>query len=287
MLCLVGNIFSFICYWWKIIGRVVENMREPTLIEITHCKWLNNIRTAFLNSNEMQYKYLLLEYQQWCEEENTPLRRINLFELDCEVADTPNAVTVVEKSKECSKSKVKVNTTMMDGEEVGHNMISLSEYFDKLMINKTLHVPVSIFCPKWLLHDSSYMRTKRVKSTSCTSDSIIYNGYPVTNEYRLSFAEWTVRFDLMLKYQDLKYDKLDSQKHSPIAPRLLAHKENVLQIKIENDGKWTPAMRYDVAHRRNVWENRLQNGAMADVGKLNKRLAEQAERDAKNYGDYK
>lgn len=28
-------------------------------------------------------------------------------------------------------------------------------------------------------------------------------------------------------------------------------------------GKWPPAMRYDIAHRRNCWENRLPSGAMA------------------------
>ncbi|EGG11214.1 uncharacterized protein MELLADRAFT_92308 [Melampsora larici-populina 98AG31] len=45
-------------------------------------------------------------------------------------------------------------------------------------------------------------------------------------------------------------------------------------------------MRYDIAHRRNIWENRLSNGGMADVGTLDKKLLEQAERDAKHFTDY-
>ncbi|KAH9818316.1 hypothetical protein DFH28DRAFT_1080795 [Melampsora americana] len=197
---------------------------------------------------------------------------MSLWRLIANDCDTP-APEIHEKStmkcNEVSKTKTEINTTMMDGEDVGHTMTSLSEYFHKLMINKTIHVPVSIFCPKWLLYDTCYMRSKQAKPTSCTSDTMTYNGHVVTNKYRLSFAEWTVRYDLMVKYQAMKSDILDSQKNSPIAPRLMAHKENVLQLKIECDGKWTPAMQYDVAHRRNVWENRLANGAMAD-----------------NYGDY-
>ncbi|EGG08622.1 uncharacterized protein MELLADRAFT_84724 [Melampsora larici-populina 98AG31] len=90
----------------------------------------------------------------------------------------------------------------------------------------------------------------------------------------------------MIKYQEEKYDILDSQKDSPIAPRLRAHKENVLQIQIKCYGKWTPAMRYDIAHRRNVWENRLLDGSMADVGMLNVELAERAKEDAKHFNDY-
>ncbi|EGG06044.1 uncharacterized protein MELLADRAFT_87559 [Melampsora larici-populina 98AG31] len=45
-------------------------------------------------------------------------------------------------------------------------------------------------------------------------------------------------------------------------------------------------MRYDIAHRRNVWENRLLDGSMADVGTLNVELAERAKEDAKHFNDY-
>ncbi|EGG09548.1 uncharacterized protein MELLADRAFT_95945 [Melampsora larici-populina 98AG31] len=91
----------------------------------------------------------------------------------------------------------------------------------------------------------------------------------------------------MIKYQAEKYDILDSQKDSPIAPRLKIHKENVLAIQAKCYGKWTPAMRYDIAHRRNCWENRLPDGSMADVGTLNEELADQAKEDAKHFSDYK
>ncbi|EGF97042.1 uncharacterized protein MELLADRAFT_89414 [Melampsora larici-populina 98AG31] len=90
----------------------------------------------------------------------------------------------------------------------------------------------------------------------------------------------------MVRYQAEKYDVLEAQKSSPIAPRLIAHKQNVLNIQIKCYGKWTPAMRYDIAHRRNVWENRLLDGSMADVGMFNAELAEIAKEDAKHFGDY-
>ncbi|KAH9811468.1 hypothetical protein DFH28DRAFT_1085006 [Melampsora americana] len=121
---------------------------------------------------------------------------------------------------------------------------------------------------------------------TCHTNTSSYTSSPVMNEYRLTFAEWLVRFNLMIKYQELKYDILENQKDSPIAPRLIAHRDNCLQIQIDSWGKWPTAMCYDIAHHRNVWENRLSNGGMADVGTLDKRLLEQAERDAKHFGDY-
>ncbi|EGG04289.1 uncharacterized protein MELLADRAFT_89522 [Melampsora larici-populina 98AG31] len=88
----------------------------------------------------------------------------------------------------------------------------------------------------------------------------------------------------MVQYQKT-YDERDDQKDFPIAPRLTAHKENVLQLQEDNLGMWTPSMQYDIAHRRNVWEHRMPDGSMADVGTLNKTLAAQALRDAKHHGE--
>lgn len=98
----------------------------------------------------------------------------------------------------------------------------------QLKKKKSTKMPVSIFDPVWLLQDHGFMKNCSIK-TSCLSNVVLYVGMP-------------------------------------IAPRLKAHKANVLMIQAKCYGKWTPAMWYDIAQRRNCWENRLPCGGMADVG---------------------
>ncbi|KAH9823495.1 hypothetical protein DFH28DRAFT_1049209 [Melampsora americana] len=262
-------------------------MDEPAHIELGHAKWINNIRTAFERNIEAQYRIFREEYQFWCEKENTEVRDIELIEFTYKPDNTVTADKVVENAKENTKTKLDSNTIMNLGTKVTNNMPRLSRFFDDIMINKNVHMPVSVFDPTWILQDSLFMKARTAKNTACSSSVVSYIGTPVLSEWRLTQSEWSTRFNLMVQYQELVYDVLDSQKDSPIAPRLRQHKEIILQIQTKGYGKWTPAMRYDIAHRRNVWENRLPDGSMADVGTLNEELAEQAKEDAKHFGDYK
>ncbi|KAH9809284.1 hypothetical protein DFH28DRAFT_934177 [Melampsora americana] len=255
------------------LGPDIETFEEAPHIEHGHSKWIRNIRGAE-------------EYQFWCERENTEVRDIELMEHHYEPVGQGNIETSNENIKEISKSRNDTNTTMEYGMLPENDMIALSKYFDDVMRNKNIHMPVSIFDPVWILQDSNHMKTRSNK-TNCLANVIVYVGMPYVNEYRLTHTQWSTRFDLMVKYQEEKYDILDSQKHSPIAPRLRAHKENVLALMRKYYGKWPPAMRYDIAHRRNCWENWLPSGAMADVGTMNKDLAEQAKEDSQHFGDYK
>jgi hypothetical protein len=199
------------------IGRSIETMNgETTWIELAHKKWHHNIHSAALNANTPQFDLLNREYEKWCHLKQTQIRDINLFELDLDHI-TPTSTETIEKSKETGKTKKEVNTNMELGERLGNHMTSLSPYWHEIMVNKNIHVPVSIFCPKWILQDLNYTRRK-AKTNTCHSESNTYNGSPVLNEYRLTFGEWLVRFNLMIKYHELKYDVLDSQKNSPIAP---------------------------------------------------------------------
>jgi hypothetical protein len=274
-----------------IVEPIDDDMEEPAHIEIGHAKWINNIRTAFARQAESQYRIFREEYQFWCEREETEVRDIALMEFTYE-PEKPASNDKSETSKDGTKSKTEsskteANTTMNHGTKVTNNMPRLSKFFDDIMKNKNVHMPITVFDPVWIMQDSLFMKTRSSKTTSCSSNAVSYIGSPVMNEFRLTQSEWSTRFDLMVQYQELIYDVLDSQKDSPIAPRLRQHKENVLQIQRKAYGKWTPAMRYDIAHRRNVWENRLPDGSMADVGTLNEELVEQAKEDAKHFDDYR
>ncbi|KAH9807060.1 hypothetical protein DFH28DRAFT_917452 [Melampsora americana] len=259
-------------------------MVEPIHIEHGHAKWISNIREAFKREAIGQYKVFREEYQFWCENEGTEPRDLAMVDFTYGVDPREPEVQVVN-SKERSKPRVEPNTKMIIGTLPSNSMIGLSQYFHDIMVNKNVHMPVSIFDPTWIIQDANFMKTRSAKS-SCSTNIVSYVGLPYVNEYRLTQNEWSTRFNLMVKYQEEKYDILDSQKSSPIAPRLRVHKENVLQIQINCYGKWTPAMRYDIAHRRNVWENRLPDGSMADVGMLNVELAERAKEDAKHFLDW-
>ncbi|EGG00777.1 uncharacterized protein MELLADRAFT_93006 [Melampsora larici-populina 98AG31] len=260
-------------------------VEHPT-VKLEHAKWIRNIQTAFSKDKIAKFKMLTEAYKEWCIDNETQRRDagVNEYEFDSD-EDSGEGNEIATKPKSSSSTKKETNTHMKLGVQLRHNMVRLSEYWNNVMINKNIHVPVTIFSTAWLLEDSTYMKTKRTKTVSCTSDTISYVGLKVPNEYRLSRAEWSTRFNLMVKYQKLEYDTLDSQKGFPIAPRLVAHKENVLQIQEDNFGMWMPAMRYDIAHRQNVWEHRMPDGSMADVGTLNTILVAQAVRDAKHRGE--
>ncbi|KAH9818524.1 hypothetical protein DFH28DRAFT_888500 [Melampsora americana] len=259
-------------------------MAEPVHIEHGHAKWISNIREAFRREAIGQYKVFREEYQFWCENEGTEPRDIEMVDFTYGV-ESRDPEILVGGVKEKPRTRVESNTNMIIGTLPSTNMIGLSQYFHEIMINKNIHMPVSIFDPTWLIQDANFMKTRSAR-TGCSTNTMAYVGLPYVNEYRLTQNEWSTRFNLMVKYQEEKYDVLDSQKLSPIAPRLRVHKENVLQIQINCYGKWTPAMRYDIAHRRNVWENRLPDGSMADVGTLNTELAERAKEDAKHFLDW-
>ncbi|EGG02893.1 uncharacterized protein MELLADRAFT_90489 [Melampsora larici-populina 98AG31] len=259
-------------------------MAEPVHIEHGHAKWLANIREAF-DRDIGQYRVFREEYQFWCENEETEPRDVGMMNYTYEAKIDVQPVQS-ETVKEKSKSKIETNTKMILGTLPSNNMAGLSQYFHDIMIHKNVHMPVSIFDPTWIIQDSLFMKNRSLK-TSCSTNVISYVGLPYLNEYRLTPMQWSTRYDLMVKYQEEKYDILEAQKDSPIAPRLKVHKENVLAIQAKCYGKWTPAMRYDIAHRRNVWENRLPDGSMADVGMLNEELADRAKEDAKHFNDYK
>ncbi|EGG04288.1 uncharacterized protein MELLADRAFT_108607 [Melampsora larici-populina 98AG31] len=92
-------------------------MPEPTAIEINHQKWINNIKTAALNANTPLYKLMLEGYADWCHEENTPVRRVLLCDLNIEVPAQKVIEKVIEKSTDTSTSKNEYNTMMIEGED--------------------------------------------------------------------------------------------------------------------------------------------------------------------------
>ncbi|EGG10291.1 uncharacterized protein MELLADRAFT_103564 [Melampsora larici-populina 98AG31] len=102
-------------------------MPEPTQIKITHQKWMHNIKTAATNANTPLYKMMLEGYADWCRDENTPVRKILLCDLNIEVPAVQVVKKIIEKTTESSTSKNTYNTTMMEGEDLNKKLAEQSE----------------------------------------------------------------------------------------------------------------------------------------------------------------
>ncbi|EGG10127.1 uncharacterized protein MELLADRAFT_103530 [Melampsora larici-populina 98AG31] len=114
------------------LGRSIDSSNKNTLLELTHQKWKHNIHTAVHNGNIPQFELLKNEYEKWCHKHQTPVRDIDLFDMDLDQVElNPNPVTTAEKTKDTSKSKKEVNTTMVIGEKLGNHMTSRGGYHNQ------------------------------------------------------------------------------------------------------------------------------------------------------------
>ncbi|KAH9820618.1 hypothetical protein DFH28DRAFT_884617 [Melampsora americana] len=250
---------------------------------VFHEKWLKSIRIAFKKNERVKVEMLKADYKEWCVTNNTEERETQLWDF-FQSEEEEEEARVEEKESSVEKgSKTKRPLKIDVGQTVSYLLPSLSKYFDNLMKARDTHISVAIFDPEWILANKNYMITKRQPKSACTSDTIPYIGLQYPHGWRLSFGAWTVRFDLMVRYHREIYDKIPG--NDPLAPRLEEHKKIVLKIKADRRGAWTPAFRYDIANRRSVWEHRLPNGSMADIGVLNEEILKQAITDSEFFKD--
>lgn len=271
-----------------IINIPVENPDEDEHPEILrrHNMWMNNMRTAFIKNEAVKFEMLRNEYTRWCVAQGTDERDPMLF--DFQFGDDQPAPVV---SDTCSKpvnevaarAKARIGSRISSGAFLTHNLPALSKHFDAIMRTRDSHMTVAIFSEAWILEDQAWMTKKKVPKMTCASESVPYVGLKYPHEWRLDLAEWMIRFDLMVLYHREIYDKLEGQ--DPIADRLEAHKRIVLKIKTEQHGAWPPAYRYDIANRRSVWEHRLADGTMADIGQRNEDVLKQALSDSEFFKD--
>ncbi|EGF97211.1 uncharacterized protein MELLADRAFT_87254 [Melampsora larici-populina 98AG31] len=152
-----------------------------------------------------------------------------------------------------SKEKKKPVVGEKGIETVG--LTKLSKYFDDKMKSLEGYVPLSIFNPLWLQQDllkQSAARSKTVKEK--LEDN--YNGLTVPDEWRMSFGEWVMSFDLYVAY-------LRHYNHGDLANKFMIHKENVFAIQ-QQRLSWPMAFQYDLAIRVSVLTFRNADGTLAN-----------------------
>ncbi|EGF99511.1 uncharacterized protein MELLADRAFT_112691 [Melampsora larici-populina 98AG31] len=66
----------------EISRRVNQTSDNSSFLQLTHRKWVDNLRLAALNSNLIQFNLLNQEYEKWCIKYDTDQWEIELHDLD-------------------------------------------------------------------------------------------------------------------------------------------------------------------------------------------------------------
>lgn len=106
----------------------------------------------------------------------------------------------------------------------------------------------------------------------------MYIGLTVPLEWKMTFGEWVVAFDLFITY-------LEYYKWNKLASKFRGHKENVFAVKRENSN-WPVAFRYDLAVRTAVMTFRLPDGSVANPSIRDARIEREAIRETERLRDF-
>ncbi|EGG03605.1 uncharacterized protein MELLADRAFT_90000 [Melampsora larici-populina 98AG31] len=157
-----------------------------------------------------------------------------------------------------------------------NGLVALSPWFDTKMTALKGYLPLSIFNTQWLHQDLVTQSFRRCTTKEKLEES--YVGHDVPVEWKMSFGEWVVAFDLYVAY-------LRHYTHEDTANKMAIHKQNVLDIMKENVN-WPMAFRYDIAIRTSVLTIRKANGNLANPAVRNITIKRQCFRDTERYNDF-
>ncbi|EGG01793.1 uncharacterized protein MELLADRAFT_91867 [Melampsora larici-populina 98AG31] len=185
----------------------------------------------------------------------------------------------VDDDEEVVKDKPNSNKTIKFSEEgiESHGLVSLSKFFATKMATLDAYIPLSVFNTQWLRQDLLQQSTLRKRSVKEKLEDT-YIGLTVPIEWKMTFGEWVVVFDLFIAY-------LEYYKWKELAVKFRSHKENVYAIKRENSN-WPVAFRYDLAVRTAVMTFRLPDGSVANPAIRDGRLEREAVRETKRLKDF-
>ncbi|EGG03757.1 uncharacterized protein MELLADRAFT_89848 [Melampsora larici-populina 98AG31] len=184
---------------------------------------------------------------------------------------------VAEKSTSAETTVDKETKVVCDEEGIDSNgLVALSPWFDTKMVALKGYLPLSIFNTQWLHQDLIQHSFRRRTTKEKLEDS--YVGFAVPVEWKMSFSEWVVAFDLYVTY-------LRHYTHDDLAKKMMVHKQNVLDIMKENVN-WPMAFRYDIAICTTVLTIRNASGNLANPAVRNVTIERQCFRDTERYNDF-
>lgn len=157
-----------------------------------------------------------------------------------------------------------------------HGLVALSKYFATKMTTLDAYIPLSVFNTQWLRQDLLQQSIRKRSVKEKLEDT--YIGLTVPLEWKMTFGEWVVAFDLFITY-------LEHYKWGELATKFKGHKENVFAIKRENSN-WPVAFRYDLAVRTAVMTFRLPDGSVANPSIRDARIEREAIRETERLKDF-
>lgn len=157
-----------------------------------------------------------------------------------------------------------------------HGLVALSKYFAAKMTALNAYIPLSVFNTQWLRQDLLQQSLRKRSVKEKLEDT--YIGLTVPLEWKMTFGEWVVAFDLFITY--LEYYKWDE-----LALKFKSHKENVFAVKRENSN-WPVAFRYDLAVRTAVMTFWLPDGSVANPAIRDARIEREAIRETERLRDF-
>lgn len=181
------------------------------------------------------------------------------------------SVEFVDLTKEDGGEKTVDKSKVECGDEGinSNGLVALSDYFEKKIKALKGYISLTVFNTQWLRQDL-LQQSLRSRSTKEKLEDA-YIGMPVPPEWKMSFGEWVVAFDLFVAY--LRY-----YKHGDLADRFVIHKEKVFAIKRENVN-WPVAFRYDISIRMTVLTFRNKNGKLANPALRDEKVEQEAVRE--------
>lgn len=171
-----------------------------------------------------------------------------------------------------ANSTVKFNNQGIEA----HGLVALSKYFAAKMTALDAYIPLSVFNTQWLRQDLLQQSLRKRSVKEKLEDT--YIGLTVPLEWKMTFGEWVVAFDLFITY--LEYYKWDE-----LSLKFKSHKENVFAVKRENSN-WPVAFRYDLAVRTAVMTFRLPDGSVANPAIRDARIEREAIRETERLKDF-
>lgn len=157
-----------------------------------------------------------------------------------------------------------------------HGLVALSKYFGAKMTALDSYIPLSVFNTQWLRQDLLQQSLRKRSVKEKLEDT--YIGLTVPLEWKMTFGEWVVAFDLFITY-------LEYYKWNELAVKFKGHKENVFAVKRENSN-WPVAFRYDLAVRTAVMTFRLPDGSVANPSIRDARIEREAIRETERLKDF-
>lgn len=200
----------------------------------------------------------------------TPRKRVRVNAVETVDLTADDSVEVIERS--APTTAIKFSNQGIEA----HGLVALSKYFAAKMTALDAYIPLSVFNTQWLRQDLLQQSLRKRSVKEKLEDT--YIGLTVPLEWKMTFGEWVVAFDLFITY-------LEYYKWNELAMKFKGHKENVFAVKRENSN-WPVAFRYDLAVRTAVMTFRLPDGSVANPAIRDARIKREAIRETERLRDF-